>query len=391
MKIIVNKQELNTHLSVISRIVPSRPSHPVLGNILISAKEETGQVTLTAFDLSLGAVTKFKAEVREGGEATLHARLFTEIVSRSPDGEITISVEENDEPEKQTPAYIKTASAQFQISTLPATDFPEIPKISGGEVIKLPVEVLREGIKSVLFAASGDETKQVLTGIHLIKKLDHLEFASTDGHRLAVAQTSIGENEDCGKDISITIPSRTLGELDRILSSQKTGHIFLEADNSQVAFTIADSLTLDNQDCCVLFGRKLEGSYPSYEQLIPKSFERSLVLDRKQLIRCLEMVSVLNDAKSNLVKLFIDPEDNQLFLSVESPDLGSAKESMPAEMVQGEKLELALSAKYLLEGIKVLSSKDIKVELNNSTHPVIFTPLSGIKVTYLVMPVQIRK
>lgn len=392
MRLVLDREEFNFNLSLVNRIVPSRSAHPVLGNILICADKESNQVTLTAFDLSLGATTRFEAKVIEGGKTTLHARLLTEIVSRVQSEDITISVEEPETEitEKQPIAFIKTESAQFQIPTLPASDFPELPIVTNGKIIELPIDTLKEGIRSVLFAASRDETKQVLTGVHLTKKDCDLEFAATDGHRLATARTSVSWLEDYAETISLTIPSRVLMEIDRILSSQRaSSNITLKVDDSQVAFLMKNQSMSDID--CILIGRKLENAYPAYDQLIPKVFERSLVLNRKQLIQRLELVSILSDAKSNLVKATIDPENNQLLLSVESPDLGNAKESMPVEILQGDGVEFALNVKYLLEGLKALPSTDIKIELNDGVRPIIFSPMTGIKAVYLLMPVQIKK
>jgi DNA polymerase-3 subunit beta len=164
-------------------------------------------------------------------------------------------------------------------------------------------------------------------------------------------------------------------------TKQNIETITLHVDDSQVIFEMGEQR---------LTSRKLEGAYPTYNQLIPKSFERSLVLDRKQLIRCLELVAVLADQKNNLVKFSLDSENDRLSLAVESPDLGSAKESMAAE-IQGESGDIAFNVKYLMDGLKALPNNEIQMQLNASTQPVIFSPLGGLKMTYLVMPVQIRQ
>ncbi len=196
-----------------------------------------------------------------------------------------------------------------------------------------------------MFAASGDETKQVLTGVHLTKTVDCLEFAATDGHRLAVVQTPLEEVESASGGFNVTIPARALRELERMMATkQNIETITLHVDDSQVIFEMGEQR---------LTSRKLEGAYPTYNQLIPKSFERSLVLDRKQLIRCLELVAVLSDQKNNLVKFSLDSENDRLSLAVESPDLGSAKESMAAE-IQGESGDIAFNVKYLMDGLKAL-------------------------------------
>ena len=387
MKLVCSQSDLHSHLSLVSRAVPSRPTHPILGNVLLVADPEKGSVSLTAFDLSLGMHASFSAEVSEGGKVTLPAKLLSDIVSRLPEGEITLVTEGEAEGEKgegeeegeageSILATLTAAFGEFQIRGMSAAEFPQLPAVTEGESLMLPVSALGEGLRGALFAASADETKQVLTGVHLAGGKDSLEFAATDGHRLAVVETEIPNSE-----LEVTIPARALRELERMLASasEPEEEIALSADETQVIFE------LGNQR---LTSRRLEGAYPAYQQLIPRQFARTVSLERKRLLSSLERVAVLADQKNSLVKFTIDREGGQVFLSVEAQDLGSAKESLPAE-ITGESTEIAFNVKYLLDGLKAIPSPDIQIHLNEGNQPVIITPLSGLKMTYLVMPVQL--
>lgn len=386
MKFVCSQSDLNTNLSLVSRAVSSRPTHPILGNVLFVADAQSGRVSLTAFDLSLGIHTSFSAEVSEGGTLTLPAKQLNDIVSRLPEGEITLTAEEEEE---NTPATLTYSSGRFQIRGMSATEFPELPKAEAGEGILLPVSALSEGIKGALFAASTDETKQVLAGVHLTGSQDSLEFAATDGHRLAVVETPREESEvetdgiasvQESEGFSATIPAKALRELERMLTMGKeTDSVVLHVDESQTIFELGDRR---------LTSRKLDGAYPAYQQLIPSQFSRTVTIERKRLIGSLERVAVLADQKNYLVKFTIDNTQGQLFLSVESQELGNAKESMSAD-ITGDSLEVAFNIKYLMDGLKALPSSDIQMKLNEGNQPVIFTPLGGLKMTYLVMPVQI--
>jgi DNA polymerase-3 subunit beta len=383
MKFTCAQNDLNTNLSLVSRAVPSRPNHPILANVLFVADDQKGEISLTAFDLSLGIKTSFQASVLESGTVTLPAKLLNDIVSRLSEGEITLNVDEQEEAEETTLATLTSVSGRFQLRGMQATEFPKLPSIEDGETIILPIAALTEGLKASLFAASTDETKQVLTGVHLTGTPDSLEFAATDGHRLSVVQTPLEDAEmaNISQGFGVTIPARTLRELERILAvNQTTDLVTLRVDEGQIIFEIGDQK---------LTSRKLEGAYPAYQQLIPKKFERSVTLERRRLLSSLERVAVLADQKNNLVKFSLDGEKGQLTLSVESPDLGSAKESMPAEM-SGENTDIAFNVKYLMDGLKALPATFVQMQLNESTQPVIFSPLDGLKMTYLVMPVQIR-
>ncbi|MBE9230941.1 DNA polymerase III subunit beta [Cuspidothrix issatschenkoi LEGE 03284] len=382
MKLICSQSDLSSNLSLVSRAVPSRPTHPVLANILLQADAKTNQVSLTAFDLSLGIRTSFTAEVLEGGEIALPAKLLVDITSRLPEGEITLDDASGDAGGEGIIVTLKPRSGKYQVRAMGAEEFPELPIVENAEAIHLTTAALIEGLKGSLFATSSDETKQVLTGVHLTLKQDTLEFAATDGHRLAVLETTNERPVEGSEQLEVTVPAKALRELQRMLgqhaNSEETVAVYL--DQGQVVFA------WQNQR---LTSRTLEGQYPAYRQLIPRQFERQVTLERKQFISTLERIAVLADQKNNIVKLSIDNENQEITLSCEAQDVGSGTESMPAQ-ISGENIDIAFNVKYLMEGLKELPSSEIQMHLNQSLTPVIFTPLGGLKMTYLAMPVQLR-
>ncbi|MCT7971603.1 DNA polymerase III subunit beta [Laspinema olomoucense] len=394
MKFICAQNELATNLSLISRAVPSRPTHPVLANVLLSADEEQQQVSLTAFDLSLGIKTSFAAKVETSGTLTLPAKLFNDIISRLPEGEVTLDDErpstgEDSATEAGILATITSTSGRYEVRGMSAEEFPALPTISEGQTVQLPAEALMQGLHGTLFATSGDETKQVLTGVHLIVHADSLEFAATDGHRLAIVET-INETEDSddeaepdedAEELEVTVPARALRELDRIVGMHE-GHepISLNFDPGQIVLELGGFR---------LTSRTLEGQYPAYSQLVPRSFERQVTVERRQLLSALERIGVLADRKNNIVKFSIDQEKQMLSLSVEAADVGSGRESMSAQ-ITGESLDIAFNVKYAMESLKNISATEIIIKLNSATSPVVLSPLTGVKMTHLIMPVQMR-
>jgi len=383
MKLVCAQSELNTNLSLVSRAVPSRPTHPVLANILLQADAKTNQVSLTAFDLSLGIRTSFNAEVLEGGAIAIPAKLLVDITSRLPAGEITL----DDEAEETATGEglivtLKPENGRYQIRAMGAEEFPELPIIANSSAIQLTTAALIEGLRGSLFATSSDETKQVLTGVHLQVKQDTLEFAATDGHRLAVIETTNERPVEHESQLEVTVPAKALRELQRMLAHNASleAAISLYFDQGQVVFAW--------QNQC-LTSRTLEGQYPAYRQLIPRQFERQVTIDRRQFISTLERIAVLADQKNNIVKVSIDQTNQELTLSCEAQDVGNGKESMSAQ-ISGDNIDIAFNVKYLMEGLKELPSTEIQMHLNQSLTPVIFTPLGGVKMTYLAMPVQVR-
>ncbi|PLZ12789.1 DNA polymerase III subunit beta [Fischerella thermalis] len=387
MKLVCTQSDLSTHLSLTSRAVPSRPTHPVLANVLLQADAETNQVSLTAFDLSLGIRTSFSAEVVQSGAIAVPAKLLNDIVSRLPEGEITLDDESS--ATDNLPDYnglivtLTPKSGRYQVRAMGGEEFPELPVIENAQPMQFSVSTLIEGLRGSLFATSADETKQVLTGVHLTIKQDTLEFAATDGHRLAVVETT-NESPDTNSEdgLEVTVPARALRELERMLahSSESEEPVALYFDQGQVVFEFGNQR---------LTSRTLEGQYPAYHLLIPKQFQTELTLERKQFLSSLERIAVLADQKNNLVKVSLNGDAQEITLSVESQDVGSAMEIMPAQ-ISGEDIDIAFNIKYLMEGLKALPASSILMQMNTNLTPVIFTPLSGLKMTYLAMPVQLR-
>jgi DNA polymerase-3 subunit beta len=362
--------------------------------VLLSADEEQQQVSLTAFDLSLGIKTSFAAKVETSGTLTLPAKLFNDIISRLPDGEVTLDDErpytgENAATEAGILATITSSSGRYEVRGMSADEFPALPTISEGQTVQLPAEALMQGLHGTLFATSADETKQVLTGVHLIVHADSLEFAATDGHRLAIVETineteesdDEAEDSDDADELEVTVPARALRELDRIVGMHE-GHepISLNFDPGQIVLELGGFR---------LTSRTLEGQYPAYSQLVPRSFERQVTVERRQLLSALERIGVLADRKNNIVKFSIDQEKQILSLSVEAADVGSGRESMSAQ-ITGESLDIAFNVKYAMESLKNISATEILIKLNSATSPVVLSPLTGVKMTHLIMPVQMR-
>jgi DNA polymerase III subunit beta len=386
MKFVCTQHDLNINLALVSRAVSTRPTHPVLANIKIEATSNPDLIQLTGFDLSLGIQTSFIAQVDDEGILTLPAKLLNDIVAKLPPGDITL-----DDEAGENLVTITSASGRYQVRGMSAEEFPELPSIEQGETNQLSAAAFIDGLKGSLVACSQDESKQVLTGVYLKVEPERLEFAATDGHRLGIVEvypsdfeTTEGESTPADskpkESFEVTVPAKALRELEKMLGSGQEGDkLGLQLEQGQVVFGWGERK---------LTTRTIEGKYPDYRLLIPKQFQRQITLDRKQILSALERIAVLSD-QTNLVKFSIDGTNQSIDLSVESQDRGSGRESMVAQ-ISGESLDIAFNIKYLMDGLKTLPTQEITISLNGPLEPVILTPLGGVKMTYLVMPVQLR-
>jgi DNA polymerase-3 subunit beta len=382
MKLVCSQAELNSSLQLVSRAVAARPTHPVLANVLLTADAATGRLSLTGFDLSLGIQTSLPAAVESSGAITLPARLFGEIVSRlSADSPITLIC-----PEGEEQVELTSHSGSYRMRGMPADDFPDLPLVQTGTPIRLDAESLVRGLRATLFASSGDEAKQLLTGVHLQLGAEGLECAATDGHRLAVLRLPhalAGEAAaEGGEPFAVTVPARSLRELERLLAGRGSGEpLSLFCERGQVVVLSADQ---------VLTSRSLDGTYPNYRQLLPPSFQRRILLDRRGFVAALERVAVLADQHNNVVKLSADPVAGTVMIRADAQDVGSGSEALPAE-IEGEALEIAFNVRYLLDGLKAMTAERVALQANAPTTPAVLVPVDGEETfTYLVMPVQIR-
>ena len=384
MKVVCSQSELNAALQLVSRAVATRPTHPVLANVLLTADAGTGRLSLTGFDLNLGIQTSLAASVETSGAITLPARLLGEIVSRlASDSPLTLSTEESGEQVQLT-----SLSGSYQMRGMPADDYPDLPMVESGMTLQLQASGLVQALKGTLFASSGDEAKQLLTGVHLSFTENNLEAAATDGHRLAVLQVedALQAAADASQGdesvFAVTLPARSLREVERLMAGWRSEDpISLFCDRGQVVFLAADQMVTS---------RTLEGTYPNYRQLIPDGFSRTLTMDRRALVGALERIAVLADQHNNVVKFSSQPESGVVLISADAQDVGSGSESLAAEL-SGDAIQIAFNVRYMLDGLKAMAGDRVVLHCNAPTTPAVLRPAGERDgFTYLVMPVQIR-
>ena len=384
MKLVCSQAELNAALQLVSRAVASRPTHPVLANVLLTADAGTDRLSLTGFDLNLGIQTSLPASVDSSGAVTLPARLLGEIVSKlSSDSPVSLSSDAGADQVELT-----SSSGSYQMRGMPADDFPELPLVENGTALRVDPSSLLKALRATLFASSADEAKQLLTGVHLRFNQKRLEAASTDGHRLAMLtvedalQTEITADESEPDELAVTLPARSLREVERLMASWKGNDpVSLFCERGQVVVLAADQMVTS---------RTLEGTYPNYRQLIPDGFSRTIDLDRRAFISALERIAVLADQHNNVVRIATEPATGLVQISADAQDVGSGSESLPAE-INGDAVQIAFNVRYVLDGLKAMDCDRVRLSCNAPTTPAILTPSNDDPgLTYLVMPVQIR-
>ena len=386
MEIACQQSELNIAIQLVNKAVASRPTHPILSNILFTADEVTNKISLTGFDLNLGIQTSFDANVDKSGAITIPSKILAEIVAKLPnDSPVILKVEEDSEN-----ILLKSDRGSFNLKGIASDDYPNLPFVDNGTSLDINPSTFLEALRLTMFSSSNDESKQLLTGVNFKFKNQSLESAATDGHRLAVILTSEGENfsklemidslNNSDDYLSVTIPTRSLREIEKLVNAKiKEESIKLFYDKGQVVFISSNQ---------IITTRTLEGSYPNYSQLIPDSFSKIFKFERNSLINSLERIAVLADQQSSVVKININ-DDKFASISADAQDIGNAKELLPVSF-NCDQIEIAFNVRYLLEGLRVISSENILLKCNLPTTPAVLVPDDDSSFTYLVMPVQVR-
>ena len=387
MEIVCQQNELNIAIQLVNKAVASRPTHPILSNILFTADEVTNKISLTGFDLNLGIQTSFDANVQKSGAITIPSKILSEIVSKFPtESPITLKVDDNSEN-----ILLKSDRGSFNLKGIEADDYPNLPFVESGTSLDINPSVFLNALKLTVFSSSNDDSKQLLTGVNFKFKSNSLESAATDGHRLAVVLNSddkvltnsdefenFNDNKD---DFSVTIPTRSLREIEKLINIRTENEsIKLFYDKGQVVFISSNQ---------IITTRTLEGSYPNYRQLIPDTFSKFFKFERNSLINSLERIAVLADQQSSVVKISIS-DDKFASISADAQDIGNANELLPV-VFDGDHIDIAFNVRYLLEGLKVITSDNVLLKCNLPTTPAVLVPDDNSSFTYLVMPVQVRK
>lgn len=362
MKFTIGRAAFTAQLIDVSRAIPSKATIPILTGIKITATKEgitligsDAEISIESFlsvqDDSLGL------EIEETGSIVVTARIFNDIVRKLPTTKVTIETNEQ---------FILTATSGEAIFSLNGTDgqsYPRLPEIESDRKINLPTVLFKELISQTIFSASNQESRPVLTGVHLMMNEGHITGVATDSHRLSRRQIPVEFTTDQANFEAITIPKKTLNELERIVQDDQT--IEMIVTEQQVIFLI-DNLTI--------YSRLLEGNYPDTDRLLPSSHTTEIVLSADQFLHAIDRASLMShQGKNNVVQL--DITDDNIDLSVQGSSLGSANESISAKSISGEPIKISFNPDYMKDALRSFSGVDINVGFTSSVRPLLISAL----------------
>ena len=359
------KRVFHEALQSVSRAVSTRSTLPILGHVLLEARD--GQLKFTTTDLEIGMTCTLPLEVSEAGAVTVPERIIQDVVANLPDAEVTISSDE------RNLLTVSAAKSQYTIHGLPSAEFPSLPHVDRDTVISLPGSTIRDLVRKTLFAASTDEGRVILTGCLLSWDGQTATMVATDTHRLAIKRVVAAGQVKA--PVSVIIPSRALTELLRLLGNS----------DEPVEIVVGESQVLFASGRVHLVSRLIEGQFPAFERVIPQETTKRMTANRSQLYDAVRRASIVARAESN--KIILRTVDATLTISAETGEVGKAYEEVPVSL-DGDVVEIAFNAEYLQDVLGVLESETVELGLSGPLNPGLLTADGEADYQYVVMPMQ---
>ncbi|KRM55580.1 DNA polymerase III subunit beta [Lacticaseibacillus sharpeae] len=375
MKFSINRSSFLKTFADVSRAISSKTTIPVLTGLKLVAT--TAGLTLTGSDadISIEATIPEDSEdntltIQEPGAIILPARFFGEIVKRLPEDNMTVTIED-------LQATITSGASEFTINGLDAATYPQLPEISSDRSLTLKADTFRQIIGQTVIAVSTQESRPILTGVHISIQNGTLVAVATDSHRLA--QRSI-DLEGVTTDADFIIPGRSLTELGRMLTDDVTETELRIADN-QVLFTIGQTS---------FYSRLLDGNYPDTTRLIPTTSNTRIEFSAPALLAAINRASLMShEGRNNVVRLNIEVGAGQVTLFGNSPEIGNVEEQLSFNALEGEDLEISFNPDYMKVALQGLGQSTIEVAFTAPLRPFTLVP-SEDKEHYIQLITPVR-
>lgn len=376
MRISCIQENLNRGLGIVGRATATRTTLPITSHILMSTDQS--RLKLAATNLEIAISCWIGAQIEEEGAIAIPAGLLTDFVNSLPSDRIDMSVA----PGTQT-MELKCARSEARISGQKADEFPPIPQIGEGITTKVETQPLRTAINQVVFAAALDDSRPVLTGSYVQFTGDKLTLVAADGFRLAVHNLSLAAPVD--QEVGVIIPARSLRELDRLLRDQEEPvALTINPQRSQIIFRLKN---------VEIVSQLIQGTFPNYSQLIPKSYTTRAVVNVAEFLRATRSASVFARDGSGIVRLMITPGEGlspgKIMVTARAEEIGDNLGEIEA-MIEGKEAKIAFNSKYLADVFGVLSDEQVALETTNPSSPGVFRPIGEGDWVQVIMPMFVQ-
>ena len=366
MKFVCDRNRLTEAVTNVQRAVSSKSTIPALEGILIKAS--AGKISLFGYDLEICINTTIDASVQEEGSSVVKAKLFSDIIRKLPENNISIEVDE------KNIVYIKCGKANFRLVGMPAEDYPEIPVIRSTDTIKIKGDVFSSMIKQTIYAVADTDVKPVNKGMLFEIENKTFRIVSLDGYRLAVRTEGI----DYEGEKTIIVPGKSMSEVSKLIDDE-TEIVEITSAGRHVIFRI---------NSYSVISRLIEGQFINYKASIPENHTTQLRINTRKFIDTIERLSLLlTDKMKSPIKCCI--EDGIINATCNTP-LGQAEDQIDVSMT-GENIEIGFNNKFLLDSLRYSETDEIIMELSGATKAIVIKPTEGDSFLFMLMPMRLSR
>lgn len=360
MKLQVTQENLSKALGTVARVANTRNTLPILANVLLQTTDN--RLSISATNLDIAITHRIGSKIEKTGAITVPARLMQDFVSSLPEGVLKLELKDNK-------LHITTEKYQSSVNGIAADDFPVMPAISAGSTWKVSASSLKKALSKIVFAASADDARPVLTGVNFYSNGGEITAVATDSYRLA--ENKLGKNKS---SVSFLVPASAAADVLRIISDADK-EVTITHDDQQVLFQVGD---------IALVARLIEGNYPDYRKLIPSKFATVAKLSKGDFLNITKVSALF--ARESAGSITIKVEDKKVSINAVASQLGENTASADAQ-VKGSG-EVTLNSRYLIDALNAFSGDNIEFCFNGKLEPCILRSSDDAKYLHLIMPLR---
>lgn len=369
LKVVCDRSHLLDALTTAAGVVAPRNTSPALACVRVTAKD--GLLTIRATDTEVAvSVSVPQVDVQQGGDTLIPAEKLLQIVRASEDATLTIETQGN-------ALVVRGEDARYRIFVHDPKDFPKIPELPEAATnFETSAEQFRRLVARTLFATAMDTSRYAFNAVLIDRTGKKLRMVATDGRRLAVARGDCTKGEG---DFRAIVPTKTMNILNRLMTDP-AAQVSVAREETRIQFRIGSG-----PDAAVLVSQLVEGTFPPFEDVIPKDHDKRITFDRDALGSAVKRAALLTNEESKGVRMSFSQES--LILRSRAPELGEAEITIPMEKYQGEPIEIGFNPTYLTDALKVVDPGEVIIELKAPNKPGVLK--AGAEFTYVVMPVNL--
>lgn len=364
MKIICSKSDLLHGVNIVSKAVPSKTTMAILECILIDAS--SSEIKLTANDMELGIETKINGNISERGIIALDAKIFTEIVRKLPDNDVTI------ETDAQFKTTITCEKAKFNIIGKSGEDFSSLPYIERNDSISISQFTLKDIIRQTIFSIADNDNNKLMTGELIDIKGDEMKVVSLDGHRISIRKIQLKQSYN---DKKVVVPGKTLVEISKILTGDAESEVKIFFTDKHIVFEF---------DNTTVVSRLIEGEYFKIEQMLSSDYETKVRINKREFLSCIDRATLLVK-EGDKKPIIINVTDGNMELKINS-FIGSMNEDIDIAK-EGKDILIGFNPKFLIDALRVIDDEEIDIYFVNPKAPCFIKDVDE-KYIYLILPVN---